>query len=251
MSTDLVEQSPSGELTPMQILQTAVDANVDTDKLEKLMELQERWEKNQAEKAFAEAMHLAQQEMPAVVKDALNTQNNSRYARLESVQSQCRKVWQQHGFSLCFAEGDCPIEKFKRTLCDVTHEAGHTRRYHLDLPIDGIGPKGNPIGGMNALQGHISSTSYAQRRLICMVFNIVIADEDRDGVQAVQCISEDQIATLNSIMERIHPDDAPLEKLLKWAGIESLDKLPLDYFLRAKESLQKQAALYEQSDESN
>src|SRR5690606_14215783 len=97
-----------------------------------------------------------------------------------------------------YGEDDCPIQTWKRTICDVRHIGGACHRYHLDLPTDGIGPKGNPIGGMNVVQGSISTTSYAQRRLLCMIFNITIADNDDDGQGAVK-VTEEQAIQLEDI----------------------------------------------------
>lgn len=238
MTTQLAEREP----TPMGLIAAAVENGADPDKLEKLLALQERWEANQAEKAFAAAMNAAQQDMPAVARDAENKQTHSRYALLETVQRACKPVYEKHGFSLSFGEADCTREGYKRTTCEVRHAAGACHAYHLDLPVDGIGPKGNAIGGMNAVQGCISTTSYAQRRLVCMIFNVTIGGEDDDGNGPTACITGDQIAELNGIMDRIHPDDNPLAGLLKWAGIESLDKLPAAKFETAKRALLSKVA---------
>ena len=43
---------PSGAVTPMQMLQIALQQGADLDKLEKLMALQERWEKTEAVKQY-------------------------------------------------------------------------------------------------------------------------------------------------------------------------------------------------------
>lgn len=167
--------------TPMELLQVAIEKDIDTDKLEKLMELQERWEANQARRLFSEAMHACQQEMPMVIRDAENSQTKSRYARLERIQHDVRPVYSQHGFSLSYGEGQAARDGYKRTICDVRHSAGHVEQYHLDLPIDGVSAKGNPIGSMNPVQAAVSTTTYGQRRLLCMIFNITVAGEDFDG----------------------------------------------------------------------
>src|SRR5437899_340628 len=53
---------------PLALLQAAIDKGMDPDKLGKLMDLAERWEKNQAANTFAEAIRTFQSEMPAVPK---------------------------------------------------------------------------------------------------------------------------------------------------------------------------------------
>ena len=62
MNTELLKPDKAGELTreevnPMSILQVAMSQdNFDVDKMTKLLELQERWDANQAKKAFNTAM---------------------------------------------------------------------------------------------------------------------------------------------------------------------------------------------------
>jgi hypothetical protein len=223
MSTDLVVRH---DVTPIEILQSAVDQGRDASQLEKLMDLQERWERNQAEKEFATAMHACQQDMPKVLRNAENAQTHSTYATLERVQESARPVYSKHGFSLSYGEADCPVASFKRTVCDVRHVGGACHRYHLDLPMDGVGPKGNAIGGMNAVQGCISTTSYGQRRLLCMIFNITLSGEDDDG-QGAACIDPDQIAIINEWLETTSTD---LDAFLKWVKAKSLNKMPAAKF---------------------
>src|SRR5882672_4806186 len=56
-------------LTPMDMLSRAVSSGASMDMVEKLMGLQERWEKNQARKAFDEAMADAKAEIPPIIKN--------------------------------------------------------------------------------------------------------------------------------------------------------------------------------------
>jgi hypothetical protein len=219
MSTALVQHV---DPTPMILLQQAIESGLNPDHLEKLMQLQERYERNQAEKQFASAMHECQQDMPKVVRNAQNKQTGSWYADLESVQAAARPTYTKHGFSLSYGEADCPVASFKRTVCDVRHVGGHSVRYHLDLPIDGVGAKGNAIGAMNPVQGCISTTSYGQRRLLCMIFNITLAGEDDDGQIAAK-IGEEQIATLKEWMGLIGADEG---RILKWRNVETWADLP-------------------------
>src|SRR5690606_12934348 len=60
------EQEPSSVINPLALIDKAISMNLDVDKLEKLMELQERWDKNQAKKAFDESMMGFQSECPII-----------------------------------------------------------------------------------------------------------------------------------------------------------------------------------------
>jgi hypothetical protein len=236
-NTALAER-PLTDPTPMVLLQQAIESGLNPDHLEKLMALQERWEKNQAEKAFAVAMAACQAEMPTVATDAVNTETKSRFARFETIQEVAKPIYNKHGFSLSFGDGEqSPFEGFKRIVCDCTHSAGKTRRYHIDLPIDGIGPKGNPIGGMNRVQGCVSTNSYGERVLTCNIFNITIAGKDRDG-RDTQKITEEQVAIICEWIEQIEIKPDPI---LKWMDIEKFNDLPMSKYSTVINELKRKA----------
>src|SRR2546430_17661412 len=56
-------------LTPVELLRIAVSQNADIDKLTKLMDLQERWERNEARKAYVVAMNAFQSAPPTISKN--------------------------------------------------------------------------------------------------------------------------------------------------------------------------------------
>lgn len=234
-ATPLVARTP----TPIDVLQSAVQHGLGADELEKLMLMQERWEQNQAQKQFAEAMHLCQQEMPTVFKGSKNKQTNSTYANLEDVQETCRPIYTAHRFSLSYGEADCPLMNHKRTVCDVLHAGGHCKRYYLDLPIDGVGAKGNAIGGMNPVQAAVSTTSYGQRRLLCMIFNVTLSDEDDDGQASAGLITEEQAATLREWIEASGANEAGY---LKFLGVPTLANIPQRKYATALQALKDKAA---------
>ena len=68
---DLAENHNSAALvpvTPNQLLAMAVEQGADVDKLEKLLQLQERWEANEAKKAFVAAMNAFKANPPEILK---------------------------------------------------------------------------------------------------------------------------------------------------------------------------------------
>ena len=70
---------------PTEMLMQAVEKGYDLNYLERLMQLQERWESNQARQAFHEAMSKFKENPPQVVKDKLNKQFDSSYVSLENL----------------------------------------------------------------------------------------------------------------------------------------------------------------------
>jgi hypothetical protein len=60
----------------------------------------------------------------------------------------------------------------------LTHAAGFTRKYLIDMPADGKGAKGNDV--MTKTHATGSATQYGMRYLLKMIFNVAIGEDD-DG----------------------------------------------------------------------
>jgi len=180
-SVQAVNSANASESTMMiqMIQRAAADPAVDVDKMERLMQMHERFVDRQASAAFNAAMVQAQKRIRPVVRMSLNTQTNSGYAKLEDIDKQISPVYTEEGFSLSFGTGDSPLAGHLRVVCDVMHEQGHTKQYHMDLPLDsaGIAGKVNKTG----VHAHGSTNSYARRYLTINIFNVVMVNEDNDG----------------------------------------------------------------------
>jgi hypothetical protein len=165
---------------PFPLLDKMIERGTDPVALGQMMALAERWREARAKEEFAVAMRTCQEEMPVVVKDAQNKHTNSRYARLEEVNKVIKPAYTKHGFSVSFGELQDAPEGMVRILADVRHSGGHSAPYRVDMPLDGVGSQGK-ANAMNPVQARGSTISYAKRYLLCMIFNVTIADEDTDG----------------------------------------------------------------------
>lgn len=223
--------------TPMALIQMAVQSNADPDKLEKLMDLQERWQSEQARKSFFDAMNKVQIKAPVVVRDAVNNQTNSRYAKLETVAKHLKPVYTAEGLSLSFGTDASPNEGCVRVTCDVQHVDGHERRYFADIPLDLAGIKGST----NKTRVHAtgSSYSYGQRYLTCLIFNVTVADQDDDGngPDSAATVTEEQAIKLREFAESIG-EDVP-ERFLSFLRYKSFDEIPASRFNECLDLLRK------------
>ena len=172
------EVAKTQDSSPAKLLELAVQQGADVGKLERLMDLQERWDKKQAEAAFNTALNEVQANLPKIERKAWNDQTRSHYAKLEAVNAALVPVYSAHGLSISWGTDQSPIEGYIRVVGDLSHIAGHTRRYFLDIPLDNAGIKGND----NKTKVHAtgSSLSYARRYLTLMMFNASTYD-DKDG----------------------------------------------------------------------
>jgi hypothetical protein len=236
MSDGTLERS-TGVTNPLVLIQSAIERGLDPDKLGKLMDLQERWEKNRAQEAYSTALNACQREMPIVVRDKLNNHTKAMYARLEAVNNVIKPIYTAHGFGISFSEAPAPSEGMCRITADVLHVGGHQRTYWCDVPLDGTGIKGN--SNMTPTQGKGSTFSYGKRYLVCMIFNVTIADEDQDGNTY---IDGNQIAEINELMLECEQtgNAVNLKKFLEWLGpCERLSEVPASKFTQAIHELNR------------
>lgn len=239
------------EISPMSLIEAAISQGVDTDKLEKLLDLQERWERNEerkeqrrAEVAFGEAMAACQAEIQAIVAQHYNSHTKSRYADLFDMDAAIRPVYTKHGFSLSFGTMKSELPKNTRVYCDVRHKDGHVCHYEDDFPNDDAGINGTL--NKTPIQAKGSTTSYAQRYLTKGIFNVVVKGEDKDGNSPLASIDEGQLQALRKELERIFPDDRPevLTRLLAFAECETLEQVPQSKFQATLKKLRAKADTY-------
>lgn len=167
----------SGALISM-IARAASDPSVSIDKMERLFAMHKEMEARQAKTAYQAAMAAVQAEIGPIIKDRHNPHAKSMYATLEAVDATVRPIYTRHGFSLSF---DAPevTDKGIMIACDVLHAGGHSERKTLVGALDTVGPNGTR--NKTDIQGMGSTVSYVRRYLTCMIFNVVIGNEDRDG----------------------------------------------------------------------
>ena len=215
------------EVSPLAIIAQAMEKGIDADQLGKLMDLQERFERNKANAAYNQAMAAAQSQMPIVLRDKFNDFTKKRYSSLESVNADIKPIYSQHGFSLTFCEEECKTPGSIRIRCDVSHAAGCTRQVWGEFPLDGTGASGGR-SGMNAVQAKGSTFTYGRRYLTLNIFNVVIEGEDKDGSEAGDFINNAQVGEINDLIHQCEAAGKPVDfkKFLEWLNVKSLDLLP-------------------------
>lgn len=186
MDNELTKSEPaeiqiSQDAPPMvqiaQMMQSGL--KVDVEQMKGLMEISERYEANEARKAFAADFTQVQAKVAAVVKNKKNPQTNSMYAGLDNVLEMVRPIYTKYGFSVIFHEGKAEIDNYIRMCADVLHRAGHSEKYHADLPLDETGIKGSV--NKTKMHGKGSSFSYGRRYMMCLIWNIPTQDDDGNG----------------------------------------------------------------------
>jgi hypothetical protein len=156
----------------------ATDPAFDPDKIDKLLVMWERTKQSAAEAEFNTAMAAAQSEMDPVRKDSSNPETHSKYASYAALDRAVRPTYTRHGFCLSFNTEDIPTAEEVRVVCFVSRGA-YTRRYQIEVPVDGKGMKGNV--NMSRTHAMGSGITYGRRYLLAMIFNLATTDKDDDG----------------------------------------------------------------------
>lgn len=232
--SDLVVAEPTPAITPMQMLDKAVEQGADLDKLQKLMDLQERWEANQARKAYVAALTAFKADPPKISKNR-HVKFETRtgwteydHATLDQVCDVIGKALAQHGLSHTWEMKQNENSAVEVT-CILTHEQGHSERVTMrGMPDDS--------GGKNLIQQIGSTTTYLQRYTLLAATGLAAAEQDNDGGGLVEPISAEQKAQLIDLMKEVGADSG---KFLKYLGVETIDQLPSDRFDGAMSALEK------------
>lgn len=163
----------------MQLLQMAVDKNLDMEKLERLMQMKKDWDAEQARIAFNEAMALFQSKCPVIAKGKIGGKTKDgtvayKYAELGSIVAQTKDIIAENGFSYVI-KTDIVGNKVNAT-CIVKHRLGHSESSSLEVPLL------TRTGVMSDAQVVAGTSTFAKRYAFCNAFGIMTADEDNDGI---------------------------------------------------------------------
>lgn len=215
-------------LTPMDIMREAV-ARGDMDAVSKLMDFQERWEKNQARKSFDTAIAAAKAEIPVIAKNrqvgfdskkvgAARTQY--RHEDFAQVARTVDPVLAKHGLSYRFRTSSNVNEPVVVT-CVLSHREGHSEETTLTAGRDDTGNK-------NSIQAVGSTITYLQRYTLKAALGLASSsDDDAAAAEQGERITNEQVEQLRTeIVER----GVNLTKFLKWAKVESLEEIEAVYF---------------------
>ena len=173
--------------TPATLLQTAVEQNADLDKLERLMDLQDRWNDDQAKKAYSEALAKFQSELGPIAKT--KQAHNCKYADLDDIAQAIRPILEQCGLSYTFSQEQ--DQSGLKMTCTVRHISGHSESNSLSAPNDAS-------GGKNQIQAIASTVTYLRRYTLTGALGITTGDEDTDGGRP-SVVVQDLIAYLDTV----------------------------------------------------
>lgn len=194
----------------MRLVAQAMDKpDFDVAKLQALLEVKERWEKNEARKAFVAALNAFKSNPPELSKNKhvmFETQKGRTeydHATLDNVSLNIGRALSQHGLSHRW-----DVEQKEggiiKVTCVLTHCQGHSER----VPMEGMP---DISGGKNSIQGIGSTVTYLQRYTLLAATGMAVKDQDDDGEGAAKAVEKEPIRVSEQVWKRL--DDKQRNRL--------------------------------------
>lgn len=204
------------EADPMvsMIERICMDPTADMQKLERMLELKERHEAQQAKAAFAEAFARASSAFPTIPLNGKG-HNQKPYATLKDITRLTRPVLAEHGLALTFS---IDVGEQVIVTAELMHEAGHSKSTSIALPRETSGSK-------NAVQAVGSSQTYGQRYTAQAILGLSLGDDTEDdgaGANAATPVTEEQYRELQDLIERAGISDDVVCKAEKLTALHDL-----------------------------
>lgn len=227
-------------LTPMDMLERAVSSNAGIEVIEKMMALQERWEKNQARKAFDNALADAKAEIPIIQKNrevdftSAKGRTHYRHEDLAEVVRTITPILARHGLSHRFRTTSNANEPVTVT-CIISHRDGHFEENTLSAGRDESGNK-------NSIQAIGSTSTYLQRMTLKAALGLAASDDDDGGKSDVaepDYVNAEQLRSLLRLAEDVGADK---ERFCKYLKVGSFAEIPEKQYQHATSLLEAKRA---------
>jgi hypothetical protein len=162
--------------TPADLLRIAIDKGLDLPTLERLMDLQDRYEGKQAKRAYDAAFAAFKAEAVMILKGRKVTDGPLRgksYAELHDVVNAVTPALSKHGLSSSW-KLTIDDKDWMQVTCYLRHVSGHEESVAMGGPPDAGGAK-------NAIQARASTKTYLERYTLKAITGLSEQEDDDDG----------------------------------------------------------------------
>lgn len=223
-------------VTPMGMIERAIEKGSDVALIEKLMELAERHDRTVGRRAFDQAIAAAKAEFPEIRKnktvDFSTSKGRTHYKHedMAEISRAVDPVLSRYGLSYRYRTHQ--DGRAVTVTCILSHRDGYSEETSLSSAADESGNK-------NHLQAVGSAATYLQRYTLKMALGLAATeDDDARRADSVKRIDADQYQVLQGLIDDAAAD---VPKLLKFLGAETIEELTLAQFGTAVSALRKKA----------
>ena len=209
--------------------------------IEKMLELQIKWEENEAKKAYFDAVAKFKKNPPIIKKDKYNKQFDSWYASIGSLLGAVSTPLGEVGLSISFPTPK-QDDKSMTVECKLSHRLGYSESTSMTGPIlAGAIGKVSGQSSRNPIQDIKTTFTYLRSATCEAILGLAGTDASLDddgnaaGGTVVEYITLDQQTEINDYFDVLYTDNG--KKFLKWLGAESVDTIPIKDYKKAVNSL--------------
>lgn len=220
-------------VTAMSMIERAIEKGADVAMIEKLMELQERNERNIGRRAFDQALAAAKAEFGPIAKSGKVNHGAGKasfeHETLADIERAIGASLARYGLHYRFRTDQS--DRISVT-CIIAHKDGHSEEISLAGAPDSSGAK-------NSIQAVGSTVTYLQRYTLKAALGLAAAQDD-DGKQSEQRIGNENINVdqWNELTTLIEKAGIAESIVLAAEKISGLDFLPARRFQSVKSKLE-------------
>lgn len=165
------------DTAPASLMMMALSRGANLDQIERMMELQQQWERREAEKAYNLALAAFKAENIKIAKNKLVDfetrvgRTTYMHAELAQVVDAVGPALSRHGFGWSWKPEQS--NGLIRVSCILRHRLGHQESVTLEARAD-------DSGGKNAIQAIVSTTTYLSRHTLKLITGTAESDDDED-----------------------------------------------------------------------
>lgn len=162
--------------SPAAMMMAAMSQGASLEQIEKMMDLQERFERRESEKAYNAAFAAFKSEAVRILKARTVTDGplkGKSYAELHNVVDAVTPALSRHGLSASW-KLTRDEKDWLEVTCTLKHVGGHSESVSMGGPPDAGGAK-------NALQARASTKSYLERYTLKAICGVAEGGDDSDG----------------------------------------------------------------------
>jgi hypothetical protein len=221
------------------IVMAAMQRGYEPAFIEKMMDLSERHEKNEARRQYFQAVSDFKKNPPEVLKDKENQQfskggKKSMYVSLGRLVTSVNPALGQNGLSASWEINQ--TDKIIKVTCKLSHRLGHSESVTMEAPPDTSGG-----GSKNPIQQIKSTITYLRAATFEAVTGIAATDDanmddDGNGAGSPEYITTDQVIEINDLLKETKADTTAF---LKYIGAESVEKILVANYTKALIALNK------------
>ena len=222
-------------VTPLELVRVALDQNASIETLERLMNLQERYEANEARKAYNASFNAFKANSIRIVRN-IDVKDGplkgKKYADLFAVVDAVTSGLSAHELNSSWKlTKDEP--GWIEVTCTIRHALGHSESVAMGGPPDTGGAK-------NAIQARASTISYLERYTLLAATGLAATGQDDDGNKGAQMPEQQYITHMDNIQNAGQAELKRLYEAAYKAAEAAGDKEAMKKFIETKDKRKRE-----------